>query len=286
MMGQSIGKKGKRPFDTILCSKSERRNSAKHLILFFDACDKSVSHFFALFLNLTFTIKLFHLRYYRLPTSTMVCFSRSTLFAVCMGVVGASSTCNAFIHPKTFGNNLIDTGRRNQFSKPSPPCELRSTPTDSTTSEELKVNDNSNKEIDTSSRATTTTSTSTTSISNKNDDKFENDGLFAWMQPYLDLFGFVEGNTVYYGPGVAVDPSNIPSEEEQARLRKEAVENMMNIGMGERERRRQGGEIATKVAIGYAIVSSIFLDDGSFEGHFVRLGLALVRLLFFLYCMF
>ena len=192
----------------------------------------------------------------------MVCYSKSTLLAVCISI-GSTSTCNAFTHPNAIGI-------RNQFSKPSPSCELRSTPTDST-SEEPKVIV-SNKEIDTSAiPAESATATATTT------DKFENDGLFAWMQPYLDLFGFVEGNTVYYGPGVAIDPSKIPSEEEQERLRKVAVKNMMNIGIDERERRRQGGEIATKVAIGYAILSSIFLDDGSFGGHFVRLGLALVR---------
>mmetsp|Transcript_8223 Transcript_8223/g.10444 ORF Transcript_8223/g.10444 Transcript_8223/m.10444 type:complete len:154 (-) Transcript_8223:477-938(-) len=42
-------------------------------------------------------------------------------------------------------------------------------------------------------------------------EPFINDGLFGWMQPYLDLFGFVEGKTVYYGPGVPVDELKFPS---------------------------------------------------------------------------
>ena len=105
---------------------------------------------------------------------------------------------------------------------------------------------------------------------------FVNDGLFSWMQPFLDMFGFVEGNTVYYGPGVAVDESNFPSLQEQFARRNEASENMMNIGMEERERRREGGEIAYKATIAYALFSSLLLDDGSLSGHFVRFAIALV----------
>jgi len=104
---------------------------------------------------------------------------------------------------------------------------------------------------------------------------FVNDGLFSWMQPFLDMFGFVEGNTVYYGPGVAVDESNFPSLQEQFARRNEASENMMNIGMEERERRREGGEIAYKATIAYALFSSLLLDDGSLSGHFVRFAIAL-----------
>mmetsp|Transcript_19473 Transcript_19473/g.29179 ORF Transcript_19473/g.29179 Transcript_19473/m.29179 type:complete len:219 (-) Transcript_19473:319-975(-) len=113
----------------------------------------------------------------------------------------------------------------------------------------------------------------------KSKDVFENDGLFAWMQPYLDLFGYTEGKTTYYGPGVPVDESKFPSEEEQKKLREKAAEDMMNIGMEERERRRQGGEIAYKAAIAYSLISSIILDDGSFGGHLARF--AVIMPLFF-----
>lgn len=84
---------------------------------------------------------------------------------------------------------------------------------------------------------------------------------------------------MYYGPGVPVDESKFPSEEEQKRLREKAQEDMVNIGMAERERRRQGGEIAYKVAIAYSLVSSIFLDDGSFGGHLARFAIVMVRIL-------
>mmetsp|Transcript_9983 Transcript_9983/g.11614 ORF Transcript_9983/g.11614 Transcript_9983/m.11614 type:complete len:248 (-) Transcript_9983:476-1219(-) len=107
-------------------------------------------------------------------------------------------------------------------------------------------------------------------------EPFINDGLFGWMQPYLDLFGFVEGKTVYYGPGVPVDELKFPSTEKQQELRKIAREEMTNISMGERNRRREGGEIATMVAIFYALFSSIFLDDGEFSGHLARFAIAMV----------
>lgn len=108
-------------------------------------------------------------------------------------------------------------------------------------------------------------------------EKFVNDGLFAWMQPYLDLFGYVEGNTVVYGAGSALDKSNFPSAVEQELLRKEAKDNMMNIGTEERKRRREAGQLAYKLVIGYSIFSSIFLDDGTISGNLARFAIALVR---------
>ena len=105
--------------------------------------------------------------------------------------------------------------------------------------------------------------------------KFENDGLFSFMQPVLPLIGFSEGRTTYYGPAVKVDESDYPSEEEQQMRREKAEEEMTNIGQDERDRRRYAGEIAYKVSIGYAIVSSLFLDDGSFNGHIARFLLVL-----------
>ena len=112
-------------------------------------------------------------------------------------------------------------------------------------------------------------------------EKFVNDGFFSWMQPFLNNFGYVEGKSVYLGgPGSIVEKSNFPSTEEQEILRNEARENMMNIGMEERERRRDAGQVAYKVVIGYAIFSSLFLDDGSIGGHLARFTIALVRRLF------
>ncbi len=188
-----------------------------------------------------------------------------------MAVGTSSSPSNAFVIPtKPFAttksgtnNSNTNSNSNNQFSYAST-CELRSTSRADESVLEV-LTDNS---VDTALK---------TSSAESKEAPFVNDGLFAWMQPYLDLFGFVEGNTVYYGPGVAADPSKAPSTEDQERLRADAIESMTNIGADERERRREGGEIASRAAIAYALVSSIFLDDGSLEGHFVRLGLALVR---------
>ena len=198
-----------------------------------------------------------------------------------------STTTSAFVIPsKTFtsyiGCNASNVSRKLHFSAfgsgavVSSLCELRSTPTDSSSSSSSEE-DLAEVMIDDAKEQKSSSSPPQSSPSSSSSSSFKNDGLFSWMQPYLDAFGFVEGNTVYYGPGIAVDPTKFPSTKEQERLRNQAKENMINIGMEERERRREGGNIATKVAIVYAIVSSIFLDDGSLGGHFVRLGLALVR---------
>jgi hypothetical protein len=105
--------------------------------------------------------------------------------------------------------------------------------------------------------------------------EFKNDGLFFFMEPALSLLGFKEGRTTYFGPTIDVDEKDFPSEEEQQARREKAEEEMFNIGQDERDRRRRGGEIAYKVAAAYAIASSLFLDDGSFEGHLARFGIVL-----------
>lgn len=69
--------------------------------------------------------------------------------------------------------------------------------------------------------------------------------------------------------------SDIPSEEEQQRRREQAESDMTNIGMDERDRRKYAGEIAAKVSIGYAIVSSLFLDDGTVHGSLARFAIIL-----------
>lgn len=95
------------------------------------------------------------------------------------------------------------------------------------------------------------------------------------MQPVLPLIGFQEGKTTFYGPAVQVKESDYPSEEEQDARRIKAKEEMTNIGQDERDRRRYAGEIAYKVTIAYALLSSLFLDDGSFSGHMARFAVVL-----------
>mmetsp|Transcript_16370 Transcript_16370/g.24487 ORF Transcript_16370/g.24487 Transcript_16370/m.24487 type:complete len:177 (+) Transcript_16370:294-824(+) len=105
--------------------------------------------------------------------------------------------------------------------------------------------------------------------------EFVNDGLFFFMEPFLSILGFQEGRTTNYGPTIAVKESDIPSEEEQQQRREKARLEMTNIGQDERERRINAGEISKKVAIGYAIFSSLFLDDGTIHGSLSRFAIIL-----------
>ncbi len=105
--------------------------------------------------------------------------------------------------------------------------------------------------------------------------EFENDGLFFFMQPFLSVIGFREGRSTFYGPTIEVKASDYPSDEEQAARREEAKATMTNINQDERDRRRYGGGIAYKIAIAYALVSSLFLDDGSLSGSLARFGIVL-----------
>lgn len=106
-------------------------------------------------------------------------------------------------------------------------------------------------------------------------EEFQNDGPFFFMQPFLPLFGFTEGKTTYFGPGIDVQKSDYPIEEEQIARRLKAEKEMTNIGQDERDRRRLAGKIAYKVAIAYGIASSLFLDDGSSSGHLARFAIIL-----------
>jgi hypothetical protein len=150
----------------------------------------------------------------------------------------------------------------------------------------IDKDDNNNNKSDNTKRGLESSSSTTTTTTTTKQTNFKNDGLFSWMKPFLDLFGYVEGNTVYNGVGVSMDKSNssnsdnsdiedIPSLEVQIERRKEAEENMMNIGMVERMRRGQAGEIAYKAVFGYGILSSIFLDDGSIGGSLARFAIIL-----------
>lgn len=112
--------------------------------------------------------------------------------------------------------------------------------------------------------------------SSKSATPFVNSGPFSWMEPFLDIIGFKEGMQLNYAAPRSVDLSNVPSNEEAASLRREAADNVMNIGMDERERRRQGGNISFAVVAAYAAYAAIVLDDGGFGGHLARFAVVLV----------
>ena len=96
------------------------------------------------------------------------------------------------------------------------------------------------------------------------------------MVTYVDLFGYRPGKTLV---GAIPQDSSMSSpkltpEEIQQRA-EEAERDLTNISPEERERRAAGAEIALKVAGGYAIVSSLLLDDGSLGGHLARFAVLL-----------
>jgi hypothetical protein len=106
---------------------------------------------------------------------------------------------------------------------------------------------------------------------------FQNDGPFGWMGMYMDMFGMSEGKVIKYG-FLSSDPdtdSPPPTSKEQAAARQKAIDNMTNIGTEERQRRDEVGDIVTRLTVAYAVVSSLFLDDGSLGGHLARFAIVL-----------
>ena len=99
----------------------------------------------------------------------------------------------------------------------------------------------------------------------------KNDGPFAWMVPYVDLFGYRKGKTLVGAiPQDSESSSATLSEEEKAARRAQAEEELTNISPEERERRAQSATVALQAAGAYAALSSLILDDGSFVGHLYR----------------
>jgi hypothetical protein len=97
------------------------------------------------------------------------------------------------------------------------------------------------------------------------------------MGMYMDMFGISEGKVIKYG-FLLSDPdadSPPPTSGELATARQTSIDNMTNIGTEERQRRDEVGDIATRLTVAYAIVSSLFLDDGSFGGHLIRFAIVL-----------
>jgi len=99
----------------------------------------------------------------------------------------------------------------------------------------------------------------------------KNDGPFAWMVPYVDLFGYRKGKTLVGAMPKDNESSSVTlSQEEMAARRVQAEEELTNISPEERERRAQAATVALQAAGAYAALSSLILDDGSFVGHLYR----------------
>ena len=102
-----------------------------------------------------------------------------------------------------------------------------------------------------------------------------NNGKFAWMAPYLDLFGFRNGKSLV--GAIPTDPQASPdydtlklTQKEISERRAAAERDLTNISPEERERRAEVAQVALKVCGGYAIFSSLILDNGDVGGHFAR----------------
>lgn len=110
---------------------------------------------------------------------------------------------------------------------------------------------------------------------------FENNGLFSWMQPYLNLFGFVPGNTLVGAVPIKTDGRNNNNIDQShaAALRQQAAQALQNIGPEERARRDQVGNAMLAVSAVYVTWATLLADDGGTSGHVLR-ALAALPLFF------
>lgn len=120
-----------------------------------------------------------------------------------------------------------------------------------------------------SSRFQTTTTTNTLS------NEFVNDGIFAWMVPYLTAIGIQPGKTIQYGPiAFPTNTTAVPLDLVEQR-RMQATMELINIGPEERKRRQQASRIMYFVTGLYLLWSTFLGDDGTWMGHVVRMGTVL-----------
>ena len=109
-------------------------------------------------------------------------------------------------------------------------------------------------------------------------DVFENDGMFSWMIPFMGMMGMDDGKVLKYGI-LTSEPSDegreSSSPEEVMAAREQAMNKMTNIGMKERRRRDQVGNILIPLTAGYAVVSALLLDDGTIVGRLARFAIVL-----------
>lgn len=102
-----------------------------------------------------------------------------------------------------------------------------------------------------------------------------NNGPFAWMAPYVDLFGYRPGKALV--GAIPQDPTASPdyntltlTPSEISERRAAAEQDLTNISPEERERRAGAAEVALKACGAYAIFSSLILDHDDIAGHLAR----------------
>ena len=118
------------------------------------------------------------------------------------------------------------------------------------------------------SEGTTSTATENLPDIKANKEMFDNDGLFSWMQSFF-LF-HEDGKSMKYFVPVDADSTSRKTPEQVAAQKREFSKDLMNIGMEERERRRNAGDIFTVVTAAYVCWAALVVDQGDLLGHILR----------------
>lgn len=173
-----------------------------------------------------------------------------------LAVVAASAVTAeaAFLGPSSFVARPTSVGRLHQN-----PTITRSTSflkVAETTSLSMPKNDDDDDDMTTTTKATT------------NQEAFKNEGPFSFMTNFLFLHE--DGKSMAYAIPMDADPNQKASPEEVAQQKKDYSANLMNIGLEERDRRRNAGDLFTILTGVYIVWASLIADQGEFQGHVLR----------------
>jgi hypothetical protein len=106
-------------------------------------------------------------------------------------------------------------------------------------------------------------------IQQEEDKVFVNDGVFSFMEPYLDVIGFKQGRQIV--GAIPQETTNVfMTEEEAQRRRLQAEMEMVNISMEERQRRKDIGKVAAYISALYISWATLIGDQGDIAGHLLR----------------
>ena len=170
--------------------------------------------------------------------------------------VGLAVLCAALLAPLSTGFVVRPSALARNTLASSTPLQLPST-----------IENESDKE---------STESATKSTPSSDDPVFQNEGLFAWMKPFMKAMGFVEGNVLYGGVPMAANGAEGTSADTDAiNAEKYTITDMQNIGIAERIRRDKIGEFLLAISALYATWATLVADDGGFTGHALRAGVLL-----------
>lgn len=104
----------------------------------------------------------------------------------------------------------------------------------------------------------------------RNSMGFRNDGQYWFMKMGLGIFQ--DGQRLSNGVPTDLDPSQKVSDDVVAERRRIAAQQLTNIDGDESDRRMAFGKQVLVVTALYAAYLNLFVDDGDFFGHVVRLS--------------